>query len=261
MGTPEDLVRHNQEAWDKLVEEGNEWTVPVSPEEIAAAKTGEVRIYLTESKPVPQAWFPPLKGADVLCLASGGGQQGPIMAAAGAVVTVFDNSTAQLARDREVAEREGLTLCTVQGDMRDLSPFPDASFDLILHPVSDIFIPDVLPVWREAYRVLRRGGALLAGMVNPFEYCFDAEREEKEGILIVKHALPYSDVESLTGEERVQLFGEDSPFEFSHTLEAQIGGQIEAGFMIAGFYESYRREGVARAYMPSYFATRALKMA
>jgi len=31
------------------------------------------------------------------CLASGGGQQGPVLAAAGAHVTVFDNSPRQLA--------------------------------------------------------------------------------------------------------------------------------------------------------------------
>ena len=261
MRIEKDVVRHNSIAWDKLVEEGNEWTVPVSPEEIAAARKGDWNIYLTESKPVPRDWFPPLPGADVLCLASGGGQQGPIMAAAGAVVTVYDNSAAQLARDRGVAEREGLTLRTIQGDMMDLSAFADSCFDLILHPVSNIFVPDVVPVWREAYRVLRPGGALLAGMVNPVEYCFDPEREEKEGVLVVKHALPYSDAESISEEERRRVIGDDGPFEFSHTLEAQIGGQISAGFVIAGFYESYRREGVVRAFMPSYFATRALKRA
>jgi 2-polyprenyl-3-methyl-5-hydroxy-6-metoxy-1,4-benzoquinol methylase len=70
----------------------------------------------------------------VLCLASGGGQQGPILAAAGARVTVFDNSPQQLAQDRFVARREGLTLETVEGDMRDLSVFADVSFDLIVHP-------------------------------------------------------------------------------------------------------------------------------
>ena len=80
---------------------------------------------------------------------------------------MFDNSPQQLARDRLVAEREGLEIRTVQGDMRDLSAFADASFDLVFHPVSNLFCPEVRPVWREAYRVLRQGGILLAGFMNP----------------------------------------------------------------------------------------------
>ena len=120
----------------------------------------------------------------MLCLASGGGQQGPILAAAGANVTVFDNSPNQLAQDRLVADREGLTIETVLGDMADLSAFPDARFDLIFHPVSNVFAPDVRPVWKEAFRVLRPGGSLLAGFMNPVQYLFDdiaLERGELQG--------------------------------------------------------------------------------
>ena len=127
-----DIRAYNREAWNRQVAEGNPWTIPVSSEAVAAARRGEWSIVLTPSIPVPRAWFPLLDGADVLCLASGGGQQGPILAAAGAQVTVFDNSPRQLARDREVAEREGLGIRTVEGDMADLSAFADASFDLIV---------------------------------------------------------------------------------------------------------------------------------
>ena len=260
MAPERDILAHNRKAWDKLAAEKNEWTLPVSPEVVAAARRGNWEIYLTESRPVPRAWFPKVEGLHVLCLASGGGQQGPIMAAAGAEVTVLDNSPVQWARDREVAEREGLSLRTVKGDMANLAMFENDQFDLILHPVSNIFVPDVLVVWREAFRVVRPGGALFSGFVNPVEYCFDLEKEE-EGIFVVKYALPYSDADSITAEERGRLIGEDSPYEYSHTLETQIGGQIEAGFIIAGFFESYRREGAIRNYMPSYFATRALKPA
>ena len=130
-----DVRAYNREKWDKQVEYGNPWTVPVSPEVIAAARKGEWSVLLTEVNPVPRAWFPPLAGLDTLCLACGGGQQGPVFAAAGAHVTVLDNSPRQLARDREVAEREGLMIHMVQGDMRDLSVFEDESFDMIFHPV------------------------------------------------------------------------------------------------------------------------------
>ncbi|MEA3340564.1 MAG: class I SAM-dependent methyltransferase, partial [Chloroflexota bacterium] len=188
-----DIRAHNRIAWDKNVEWGeNRWTIPVGPEAVAAARQGRWEIYLTPTKPVPKAWFPDLEGRDVLCLASGGGQQGPILAAAGANVTVFDNSPGQLAQDRFVAERDRLEIATVEGDMADLSAFPEQSFDLIVHPVSNCFIPDVRPVWAESFRVLHSGGALLAGYNNPARYLFDWELYER-GILEVKHALPYSD--------------------------------------------------------------------
>jgi SAM-dependent methyltransferase len=178
-----DVRTYNRTAWDREVERGNRWTVPVGDEVIAAARRGEWHILLTPSKPVPRAWFSSLKAIDVLCLASGGGQQGPILAAAGASVTVLDNSPRQLAQDRRVAKRHDLPLTTVLGDMADLSMFPDRAFDLIVHPVSNCFVPDVRAVWTEAFRVLRRGGALLAGFNNPAVYLFDYELADREGLL------------------------------------------------------------------------------
>src|SRR5947209_570203 len=109
-----DVLAYNRHAWDRQVAKGNRWTVPVSPEVIAAARRGDWQVLLTPTRPVPRAWFPPLAGLDVLCLASGGGQQTPVFAAAGASVAVLDNSPAQLAQDRLVAEREGLHVETVQ---------------------------------------------------------------------------------------------------------------------------------------------------
>jgi len=156
-----DIRAYNREAWNRQVEEGNEWTLPVSSEVIAAARKGQWQIVLTPIKPVPQAWFPKLAGLDTLCLASAGGQQAPVLAAAGGKVTVLDNSPRQLAQDRFVAERDGLSIITVEGDMRDLSMFSDQSFGLIFHPVSNLFVPDIRPVWRETFRVLRREGVLL----------------------------------------------------------------------------------------------------
>jgi len=121
MNRSDDVLVYNRHAWDRQVECGNPWTVPVGEEEIARARRGAWKIVLTPTKPVPADWFPPLAGLDVLCLASGGGQQGPILAAAGAKVTVFDNSPKQLAQDRLVANREGLIIATFQGDMAELS--------------------------------------------------------------------------------------------------------------------------------------------
>ncbi len=253
------VVEYNRQAWNRQVEKGNRWTVPVSREEVERARLDDWSVLLTPTKPVPRSWFPPLEGLNLLCLASAGGQQGPIFAAAGANVTVFDNSPAQLAQDRLVAERDGLEIVTAQGDMADLSTFADGSFDLIFHPVSNTFVPDVRPVWRECSRVLRPGGALLAGFNNPVLYLFDFELYE-QGVLKAKYSLPYSDLTSLTAEEREKYLDPDSPLEFGHLLEDQIGGQIAAGFVLAGFYEDGDPDEPLSRFMPGYIATRAIKV-
>ena len=148
---------------------------------------------------------------------------------------------------------------TVQGDMRDLSAFADESFDLVFHPVSNLFVPEVRPVWKEAFRVLRRGGSLLAGFLNPVVYIFDLELADDTGEVRVRYSLPYSDATSRTEEELGRQMERREPLEFSHTLEEQIGGQIEAGFLISGFYEDRHRDDPIAAFMPTFVATRAIK--
>lgn len=254
-----DVRAHNRAAWRREVEKGNIWTVPVSPAEIEAARRGDWQIVLTPLKPVPRAWFPPdLHGRDVLCLASGGGQQGPILAAAGAIVTVLDNCPEQLQQDRRVAERDGLSLTLIEGDMADLHMFRDECFDLIVHPVSNVFTPHVLRVWQEAFRVLRKGGALLSGFCNPANFIFDYELYEK-GQLEVKYAVPYSDLTSLDETVLQARLAEGEPLEFGHSLQDQIGGQIEAGFVISGFYEDTAPNDTLSKFLPWLIATKADK--
>jgi SAM-dependent methyltransferase len=254
--------RHNQVAWDRQVEQGNRWTIPASAEVLAAARRGEWEILLTPIIPVPRSWFPELAGLEVLCLASGGGQQGPILAAAGARVSVIDDSSAQLDRDRQVAQREGLAIEAVAGDMADLGAFEDDRFGLVVHPISNCFVPDVLPVWSEAHRVLAEGGVLLAGFNNPLRYLFDEDLAEQSGELRVANPLPYSDLEFMSAGQRRERLKQGEPLEFGHTLEQQIGGQLEAGFCLTGLYEDHypdREADPISRYTPSFIATRAVK--
>ncbi len=256
-----DVREINQAGWDRRVAEGDVWTRPVSAETIARASAGDWSVVLTPNRPVPRDWFGEVVGKNILCLASGGGQQGPVLAAAGARVTVFDASPGQLAQDESVARRDGLALATCQGFMDDLSAFADAAFDLVFHPVANSFAPEILPVWRECFRVLKPGGALLAGFMNPIVYIFDPDSEER-GELVVRFALPYADAIDLPADELQRRIERDHTLEFSHTLEAQIGGQLAAGFHLTHLFEDtdLGRPTTGRArYFPTCLATRAVK--
>jgi SAM-dependent methyltransferase len=254
-----DIRNHNRDAWNNYVKRGNQWTKAVSPDEIARAKKGDWGIVLTPTKSVPASWFPDFQGQEVLCLASGGGQQAPILAAAGGLVTTLDNSPLQLEQDRIVAERENLPIQTVEGDMRDLSMFKNEQFVLIFHPVSNIFVPDIIPVWQEAFRVLKPGGVLLSGICNPLMYVFDWEKIDHEGLFEMRYSLPYSDMLHLPKDQLQERINNHEALEFSHTLEEQIGGQIDAGFLIAGFYEDIAPDELISKYLPTFFATKAMK--
>ena len=253
-----DVNQFNQRAWDAQVESGNQWTIPVSTEEVQAARQGNWDIILTPTKPVPKDWFPELKGLSVLCLGSGGGQQGPLLAAAGAEVTVFDQSPKQLAQDRLVAERDNLAIRTVQGDMADLGAFDSAVFDLIIHPVSNCFVADVRPVWREVQRVLKPGGQLFSGLVNPLIYIFEQEGFEK-GLFKIVNKIPYSDLKSLNAEKLKEYEEKHYPLEFGHSLDDLIAGQIGAGLVITGFYEDTWEMHAISKYIATFFVTRARK--
>src|ERR1044072_3600439 len=210
------IVKHNSAAWDREANAGGEWSIPVSPERIARARAGDLGIRLSPNKPVPREWFPAeLKGLDVLCLASGGGQQAPLLAAAGAKVTSFDNSAEQLKRDKLVSDRENLNITLEQGDAADLSRFADGSFGLIYHPVSNLFFPDLAPVWRECFRVLRSNGTLLAGFCNPVLFMFaKAANQERTARLEVKYPPPYTDIISLSKKDRRDVIDKKEPLEF-----------------------------------------------
>ena len=107
--------------------------------------------------------------------------------------------------------------------------------------------------------MLRKGGALLAGFLNPVVYIFDLELADDTGEVRVRYSLPYSDATSRTEEELGRQMEKGEPLEFSHTLEEQIGGQIKAGFLISGFYEDRHSDDPIADFMPTFVATRAIK--
>lgn len=254
-----DVRLYNREAWDKAVERQNPWTMPVSQAEVNLARTGVWSVKLTPTSSVPPEWFPDVRGINILCLAGAGGQQGPIFAAAGANVVVFDNSPKQLEQDRLVAERDNLSIRLMEGDMKDLGNLASESFDLVFNPVSTCFVEDVQPIWQETFRVLRPGGTLMTGFLNPSVYLFDKELENQK-ILKVRFSLPYSDLTSISEAERARYTSYQAPMEFSHTWSRLVGGQLAAGFQLTDLIEDdWGGAEFIDHFMKSFVATRAIK--
>lgn len=243
----------NSETIDRWVDEGWEWGVPVSHEVFSKALAGEWDVGLTPVKPVPHEWFGDLRGKKLLGLASGGGQQMPVFSAIGAECTVLDYSDRQLESERAVAEREGYGIDIVKADMTKTFPFPDLYFDIIFHPVSNCYIKDVYHVFRECFRVLKKGGILLCGLGNEVNYIVN----EDETAIVNK--MPFDPLEN--PEYMKQLEEDDCGVQFSHTATEQIGGQLKAGFILTDIYGDTNGEGrLHDLNIESYIATRAVKL-
>ena len=255
------ITKHNAMAWDEESLEESPWCTPVSEEIIKDAKSGNIKLRLTPNKFVPKAWLEGIEGKEVLCVGSGGGQQAPIAAAAGANVISVDISEEQLNKDLFVANRDGLKLLTIKADMSNLSDFEDSTFDLVINAASTVFVPDVEKVWKEFYRVLKPGGELFAGMMNPSFFMFDHAEAEESGVLEVKHKLPYSDVDSLDKKELKRIVDDEVPIVWSHSLETLLGGQTKAGFSIIDLYEDWWAgdDTLLNKFSPTTFVTRARK--
>lgn len=242
----------NAKAVDEWVKAGWEWGKPISHEAFEKAKRGEWNVLLTPTKPVLHEWFGELKNKKILGLASGGGQQMPVFAALGAKCTVLDYSEMQLENERMVAEREGYEIEIVRADMSKPLPFENESFDLIFHPVSNIYIKDVLPLWKECFRVLKKGGVLLSGLDNGLTYAFD--NDEKE----LCFTLPFDPLKN--EEHRKFLEKDNSGFQFSHTIEEQLGGQLKAGFRLTDIFGDTSGAGNLHEHnIETFIATRAVK--
>ena len=242
----------NARTIDGWVAEGWEWGMPIDHETYERARRGDWQILLTPTIPVPRSWWPELKGANVLGLASGGGQQMPILTAAGARCTVLDYSPAQLESERLVAEREGYEIEIVRADMTQRLPFADARFDMVVNPVSLCYVRETDPIWREIARVLRPGGVLLTGLDTGFNYVVDQEEEH------IVRRLPFDPIADPELMAEPEL--EDAGVQFSHTVGELLGGILHAGLTIDDVYDDVNGEGrLSELNIPTMLAVRAHK--
>lgn len=239
-----DVFKQVERNIDQLVEKGVAWAAPATPQQLQSAREGKLALLFGFDGAVPAEWLGDLKGKKVLCLAGAGGLQAPLLACAGAEVTVLDLSERMLDKDRQIAEREGLSIRIEHGNMCDLSRFEDSSFDLVLNPPSLFYVPDVMPVFREVHRVLKSGGAFIMAASNPIAYICDYDAEQ--GLYKAVNRMPYRSTDHA---------GQGDWVEFGHTMDSYIGGQLRCGFVLTGYVE-HQMEDITELY----FITKADKL-
>lgn len=233
---------------NNLVDKKVGWSIPVTSEQVEEAKNGKLKFCLSDSKEMPKEWFPDnMKDVKILCLAGAGGQQAPLLAATGADVTLLDLSKKMLEQDEFVAKRDNLKIKIEHGNMCDLSRFQDESFDMIINAPSLFYVPDVLPVFKESYRVLKKGGTFIMSAPNPVNYL--CEYVEEGNYYKACNKMPYKSYEHDNQGDWI---------EFGHTLESYIGGQIKCGFAIIGFFEDGNNDN--GEFCETGFVTRAIKL-
>jgi SAM-dependent methyltransferase len=229
--THEDTLRIVEQLWNREVEAGCGWTIPALGltrevlEEYLAGQRAELPGI--EDTMEPRHLLASAVGKDVLCLASGGGQQTAVFGLLGARVTSFDLCEGQLAADRAAAEHYGYPIRTVKGDACDLSAFPDAGFDLVYQAPGISWIPDVRAVYREVHRVLRPGGMYRVALANPAVHLAQWDGigyrivDRYQGGRVLANAAGIENMEEgeFTGDHR-------------HLLRDSVGGLVEAGFII-----------------------------
>lgn len=228
-----DIYEANSMAWDEEVRRENYWTRPVSDFSIEKARIGKPDIWITPFKMVPQDWLDPIRGKKVLNLCGGGGQQTPTLAAFGCDVTTVDNSASQIEQDKLALANYSLKANLIKGNALDID-FPDHSFDYVIMPQALNFIDDIMKMYCLVRKVIIDGGHFLFGTANPILYTFDEKVQEKR--LKMKYTIPFADTVSLSQKELERRLAKKDTVEFSHTLESVLGGLIESGFVIDGFY-------------------------
>lgn len=214
---------HNRRAWDALVREKQRFTIPARDEEFA-----------NPLKFVDQlGWLGgDIRGRQLLCLAAGGGKHGPLYAAAGAEVTVVDISPAMLELDREVAAERGLPLRTVEASMDDLSMFSPDEFDIVVHPVSTCYVPQIAPVYQAVARITRPGGLYISQHKTPT----NLQAEQRPGARGYELTESYYRTGPLPPVAGSRL-REEGTLEFLHRWEEILGHLCRSGFVIEDVVE------------------------
>jgi SAM-dependent methyltransferase len=231
----------NRHAWDLRVIQGKPHTQPATQEE-----------FLDPMRVIDECgWLKDGVAAKrVLCLAAGGGKHGPLLAAAGASVTVVDISPMMLELDRRIAAQRGLRLDLIEASMDHLAMLESSSFDLVIQPVSTCYVPDVVAVYREVSRVTAPDGLYISQHKQPA--CLQAEMiPSGGGYRLIE---PYYRCGPLPPALDHSQHREAGTAEFLHRWEELLGGLCRTGFLIEDLVEPRHGEVSAE---PGTFAHRS----
>jgi len=226
-----DPRHHNRLAWDRRAELGETFTRPIREDELRPENLCIDPWAATEG----------VAGKQLLCLAAGGGRQGPLYAAAGAIVTVVDISDRQLDLDRRIAAERGLSIRTLCASMDDLSALPAVSFDIVIHPVSTCYLPQVAPVYRQVAAVTRPDGLYVSQHKQPASLQAEV-KPSKRGYEITETADHPGPLPAVSHSRH----REPGTLEFLHTWEQLIGGLCRAGFVIEDLTEPRHGDRAAK---------------
>lgn len=239
----DDIFEQVEKNMDGLIEKCVDWTSCAAGEQLQAARAGKPGLKFFD-RDVPEGWLKEIRGKKVLCLAGAGGLQAPLLACAGAEVTVLDLSNKMLDKDREIAARENLQMRIIKGNMCDLSMFEDGVFDYIINPPSLMYVPDVSVVFRECCRMLRRGGVFIMMAPSPVNYLCDYVEDKDGGYYKAVHRMLFCSKDH-----------DDSDWiEYGHTMEEYLGGLTACGLLIDGYMECQMKD-----ITELYFMVRAVK--
>ena len=245
MQPADEVARINLAEFRRAIKNGEEYTLPwldLDVDAYRAYRKGEVaslpKPYCDD--PADRLLMEGVQGLNVLCLAGGGGQQSAVYTLLGANVTVFDLVPEQLEADQVAARHYGYRVTTIEGDMRDLSSLPSASFDRVHQPISTLYVPDLRPVYAGVARVLKPGGLYRADYTFPLLYMAEGRPWDGNGYgLYVTQ--PYRSGAILETEEKRMNFNEGVSFgEFHHMLSDILNGLIAEGLSILGVWETPR---------------------
>ena len=229
MRMEDEVAVANQRLWEEEVKKECGFTIPWLDVDVSLLRQ-YARAEL-ESLPGPLSCMSPscvfadVEGKDVLCLASGGGQQSAVFGLLGAKVTVVDLAEGQLRGDRKAAAHYGYEINALQADMRDLSSIGDDSFDVVYQADSIGYVPDVREVYGEVARVLRTGGIY---RVKHYQPAIHSVVSDGNAYRIAK---PYA--------ERVHR-REDGGIEFRHYMDDIFGGLLDAGLSLRQVVDLFR---------------------
>ncbi len=216
------VLDHNQSAWDKRVLEDKCFTRPATAEELKDPMT----------RLDPRGWLGDVAGKRVLCLGAGGGKHGPLLAKAGAIVTVVDISSAMLEIDKRVSQELGLSFATVQASIDDLSTIVGQQFDVALQPVSTCYVPSVTRVYEEIAKVLVPGGTYVSQHKTPASLQARVTPSQAGYEIVTPY---YSDL--ALPEVKNSRLREEGTLEFVHRWEQLVGGLCRAGFVLEDLIE------------------------